>query len=96
MVEAIEIPSPAGPIHAFSAAPQGGASRAVVVIQEAFGLTEHIGEVVDRLAAAGYRTIAPAVYHRQGAPVIEYESLQVAEKAEYLIEVMSALTASES
>ncbi len=92
MPETFEIPSNAGPIPAFSARPDG-ATRAVVVIQEAFGLTEHIGEVVDRLAAEGYRAIAPAMYHRQGAPVIDYEALQVAEKAERLIEVMGTLAA---
>ena len=93
MPERIEIPSPSGLIPAFSATPPGAPVGAIVVIQEAFGLTDHIGTLVDRLAGEGYRVIAPAMYHRQGAPVIEYEALQVAEKAERLIEVMSALSA---
>jgi carboxymethylenebutenolidase len=93
MVDTVEIPSPDGPIPAFSAVPSSQARGAIVVVQEAFGLTQHIGEVVDRLATEGFRAIAPAMYHRQGAPVIDYEALQVAEKAERLIEVMGSLTA---
>lgn len=48
--------------------PRGG----VVVLQEAFGLTTHIRSICDRLAAEGYTAVAPALYHREGAPVIDY------------------------
>ena len=72
----IEIPTPDGPMPAFSASPEGSALGAVVVIQEAFGLTEHIGEVTDQLAAAGFRAIAPALFHREGSPEIAYDDLE--------------------
>jgi carboxymethylenebutenolidase len=43
------------------AAPRGG----VVVIQEIFGVTRHIRAVADQYAAAGYLSIAPALFDRQ-------------------------------
>ena len=44
-----------------SGAPQGG----VVVVQEIFGVNHHIRAVCDRLAAAGYAAVAPALFDRQ-------------------------------
>ncbi len=41
-----------------------GASAAVVIVQEIFGVNEHIRSVVDRYAEFGYRTIAPALFDR--------------------------------
>jgi carboxymethylenebutenolidase len=43
-----------------AAAPKG----AVVVLQEIFGLNQHIRNVADGYAQAGYFVIAPAIYHR--------------------------------
>jgi len=40
---------------------------AVVVIQEWWGLVEHIEDVTDRLAAAGFLAIAPDLYHGEKA-----------------------------
>lgn len=42
-----------------------GAVGGVVVLQEMFGVNEHIRSVVDRFAAAGYSAIAPALFDRQ-------------------------------
>lgn len=42
----------------------------VVVIQEVFGVNEHIRDVTERLAREGYIAIAPHIYHRQ-APGFE-------------------------
>jgi carboxymethylenebutenolidase len=77
MAELIEIPTPDGPMGAFSSHPSGDAAGAVIVVQEAFGLTEHIGVVCDRLAEAGYRAVAPAIFHRSAdpAPVIAYDDI---------------------
>ena len=44
---------------------QGTSWPAVVVIQEAFGVNEHIQKVCDRFAANGYVAVAPAVFHRE-------------------------------
>jgi carboxymethylenebutenolidase len=40
------------------------ATAAVVVIQEIFGVNEHIRSVVDRYASFGYHAIAPALFDR--------------------------------
>jgi carboxymethylenebutenolidase len=42
----------------------------VVVIQEVFGVNEHIRDVTERIAREGYIAIAPHIYHRQ-APGFE-------------------------
>ncbi len=69
----IEIPTPDGAMPAFEERPGGEPRGAVVVIQEAFGLTDHIGRVTRRLADAGWHAVAPALFHRQGSPVLGYE-----------------------
>ena len=47
-------------------APSAGVSwPAVIVIQEIFGVNDHIQKVCDRFAANGYVAIAPALFHRE-------------------------------
>ena len=41
----------------------GGSGPAVVVIQEWWGIVDHIKEVCDRFAAAGFTALAPDLYH---------------------------------
>jgi carboxymethylenebutenolidase len=60
----------------YEAPPQGQAQGAVVVIQEAFGVTEHIEDVCRRFAAEGYLAVAPHLFHRSGDPVIAYEEME--------------------
>lgn len=76
-----------GPMPAKVAVPHGNPNGAVVVIQEAFGLTPHIADVAARLARAGWHTVAPALFHRQGSPVIAYDDIASARP------IMSTLTA---
>ena len=38
---------------------------AIIVVQEAFGVTRHIEKVADRFAEAGYVAVAPALFHRE-------------------------------
>lgn len=92
MAEPVEIPTAEGSLPGVAASPMGDARGAIVVVQEAFGLTSHIASICDRLAVEGYRAIAPALFHRSGAPVLSYQALSDAEKATELIEVVSALT----
>lgn len=47
----------------YFAAPDSGRGPAVVVIQEWWGLVEHIEDVVDRFAREGFVAIAPDLYH---------------------------------
>jgi len=57
--------TPAGPLPAFIAVPDGeGPWPGVVVVHDAFGLTEDIQRITDRLAASGYLAITPALYRR--------------------------------
>lgn len=51
-------------LTALSAKPTGDPIGGVVVIQEIFGLSEHIKAMSDRFAAAGYAVIAPGVFDR--------------------------------
>ncbi len=51
-------------LGAYQAAPEGRPKGAVVVIQEIFGVNQHIREVVDGYAADGYFAIAPQIFDR--------------------------------
>jgi carboxymethylenebutenolidase len=62
--EMIEI----GGMPAYVAKPGGGTFPwpVVLVIQEAFGLNEHIKDVARRVAGEGYLAVAPDLFHRSG------------------------------
>ena len=49
---------------AYRADPDGAPRGALVVIQEIFGVNQHIRALTDGFAAAGYVAIAPALYDR--------------------------------
>ena len=51
-------------LQAYEAAPAGTARGGVVVVQEIFGVNDHIRRVADGYAADGYRVIAPALFDR--------------------------------
>ena len=51
-------------LGAYRADPAGVAKSSVVVIQEIFGVNHHIRSVCDRVAAAGYAAVAPALFDR--------------------------------
>jgi carboxymethylenebutenolidase len=64
-----EVEIPAGDIRVpgYRAMPaQGTAFPTVLVVQEIFGVHEHIKDVCRRLAKSGYLAIAPSLYERQG------------------------------
>jgi carboxymethylenebutenolidase len=63
----ISIPSGTDTIPAYYAAPaKGDGFPIVLVIQEIFGVHEHIRDVVRRFAQLGYVAIAPELFARQG------------------------------
>ena len=63
----VEIPSGADKIKAYRAVQSGAKSRPLIlVVQEIFGVHEHIKDVCRRLALLGYCAIAPEMYQRQG------------------------------
>ena len=51
-------------LAAYRAEPAGKPRGGVVVIQEIFGVNQHIREVADGYAADGYLAIAPAIFDR--------------------------------
>lgn len=54
--------------------------RAMIVIQEAFGVTAHIKRVADQFADEGYLAVAPSLFHRDGSPEVDYEDFPSAMK----------------
>jgi carboxymethylenebutenolidase len=62
--EKISFPANGGTGQGYLALPEGqGPHRAVVVIQEWWGLDEHIEDVSRRFASEGYIALAPDLYH---------------------------------
>jgi carboxymethylenebutenolidase len=64
---AVKIPAVGGEMPAYRAMPAGGRDLAtVLVVQEIFGVHEHIRDICRRLAKAGYLAVAPELFARQG------------------------------
>jgi carboxymethylenebutenolidase len=51
-----------GQAHGYLAKPESGSAPGLVVIQEWWGLDDHIAEVVDRFAAEGFVALAPDLF----------------------------------
>ena len=63
----VKIPAAGGDIPGYAAMPaSGGPFPTVLVIQEIFGVHEHIKDICRRLAKLGYFAAAPALYAREG------------------------------
>ena len=66
---AVKVPAAGGDMPAYRAMPATGSNFPVVlVVQEVFGVHEHIQDICRRIAKAGYFAIAPELYARQGDP----------------------------
>src|SRR5436309_1580855 len=63
----VKAPVPDGEIPAYRAMPAaGGPFPVVLVVQEIFGVHEHIKDICRRFAKLGYLAVAPELYARQG------------------------------
>lgn len=63
----VKVPAAGGEMPAYRAMPdQGGPFPVVLVVQEIFGVHEHIKDVCRRFAKLGYLAVAPELYARQG------------------------------
>ena len=63
----VQIPAADRSIPGYRAMPKkGGPFPAVLVVQEIFGVHEHIRDVCRRLAKVGYLAVAPELFVRQG------------------------------
>ena len=58
----VTFPSGGRQAHGYLALPASGSGPGVIVIQEWWGLTDHIADVTDRLAAEGFVALAPDLY----------------------------------
>ena len=69
VADVVQIPVADGTIPAYRASPTtGGPFPVVLVVQEIFGVHEHIRDVCRRFAKQGYLAVAPELYARQGDP----------------------------
>lgn len=72
----VKVPVQGGTIPAYRAVPsKGGRYPLVLVVQEIFGVHEHIKDLCRRLAKAGYCAVAPELFARQG-DVSKMENIQ--------------------
>src|SRR5580700_8882900 len=55
--------------------PTGAAKGGVIVVQEAFGVNDHIEDVARRFAAEGYLAVAPHLFWRTGDPKLGYTDM---------------------
>lgn len=58
----VTFPSNGATAHGYLALPASGSGPGVVVIQEWWGLTDHVADVANRLAAEGFVALAPDLY----------------------------------
>jgi len=66
------------------AEPEGAARGGIVVIQEIFGVNNHIKRVADSFAVDGYAAIAPALFDRVGSDIqLGYEEDGIAKGRDY-------------
>lgn len=59
----VEFPANGRKARGYLSKPEKGSGPGVLVIQEWWGLVEHIKSIADRFAASGYVALAPDLYH---------------------------------
>jgi len=65
----IDIDTADGTFGAYLSLPRGGKGPGIVLLQEIFGVNQHIRNVADQYAADGYVVLAPDIFWRQGARI---------------------------
>ena len=78
--ETLKVQTSAGEATAYAARPELDTSRTVLVIQEYWGLNDHIRDIADRYANEGFIAIAPDLYRGQ----IAKDSVTAAELMKHL------------
>ena len=74
----VKIPVEGGSIPGYRAMPDaGGPFPTILVVQEVFGVHEHIKDICRRLAKVGYFAVAPALYAREGDVVAMSDIKQI-------------------
>jgi carboxymethylenebutenolidase len=91
----VTLEAPGGPVPAYLAEPDGDASGGVVVIQEWWGLNDHIRSIADRLADEGFAALAPDLYRgRQTTEPDDARKLAMALEEEDALASLAAAVAS--
>ena len=94
----IKIPTSDGEIPGYHAMPdKKGKFPTILVVQEIFGVHEHIKDICRRLAKVGYLAIAPDLFVRQGDPTKLASSSEIQQKISTKVpdsQMMSDLDAS--
>lgn len=85
-----------GEAHGYLALPDSGSGPGLIVIQEWWGLTDHVKDVTDRFAAEGFVALAPDLYGGKVAHDADeagemMQSLPVTEAAQDLAGALSFL-----
>jgi carboxymethylenebutenolidase len=62
-----------GPMDLYDIVPDAPNGAAVIVIQEAFGVNDHIEDVTRRFGSEGFRAVAPHIFHRAGGGTAPYD-----------------------
>jgi len=66
-------------LQAYVARPEGTPKGGLIILQEIFGVTDHIKEVADGFAAEGYLAVAPAMFDRiKPGIVLDYSDFTAA------------------
>jgi carboxymethylenebutenolidase len=55
--------------------PAGDAKGGIIVVQEAFGVNDHIEDIARRFAQEGWLAVAPHLFHRSGDPRLGYDDI---------------------
>jgi carboxymethylenebutenolidase len=76
MAQTVTVDSGGSAMKLYDSEPDGAPKGAVIVLQEAFGITDYIEDVCKRLSAEGYRAVAPYLFHRTGDEVVAYDDMQ--------------------
>ena len=74
MGEMVTFPSNGDSCDGYLAVPESGSGPGVIVVQEWWGLVDHIRDVADRFAAEGFVALAPDFFH--GATTTEPDEAQ--------------------
>lgn len=78
----VTLTTPDGPMRLYVVRPQTDEAveppAAVIVLQEAFGVNDHIQDVTRRLAKQGYVAVAPDLFHRSGKETVDYTDFDTA------------------
>lgn len=88
----VEFPSNGSTGGGYLAPAHEGAGLGVVVIQEWWGLVDHIVDVCDRLSAEGFTALAPDLYHGRTVPNREPDEAAKAQRALDLARAASDLS----